>query len=206
VIANADDYLEFLFGRRADLGEIKTLLTKYGDNPKMYKQLFSLKYQNRKLLHPKDWFKLDKSKLLLDIDVMHLQKLKDLDKIISTVGTTEKQRFWTILLKNTKNLDNVEALMKTQALQYTDDVMKQLSSIRSVVASTSVQNVSTLSKSYERLYQLGDGVDDITRKILHQRNIADNANYFVNTQKIAEAKAMAQEMIKTNPIATAKNL
>ncbi|MDR2190185.1 MAG: hypothetical protein LBP53_03160 [Candidatus Peribacteria bacterium] len=206
MIANADDYLEFLFGRRADLGEIKTLLTKYGDNPKMYKQLFSLKYQNRKLLHPKDWFKLDKSKLLLDIDVMHLQKLKDLDKIISTVGTTEKQRFWTILLKNTKNLDNVEALMKTQALQYTDDVMKQLSSIRSVVASTSVQNVSTLSKSYERLYQLGDGVDDITRKILHQRNIADNANYFVNTQKIAEAKAMAQEMIKTNPIATAKNL
>jgi hypothetical protein len=110
VIANADDYLEFLFGKRADLGEIKTLLTKYGDNPKIYKQLFSLNYQNRKLLNPKDWFKLDKSKLLLDIDVTNLQRLKDIDIRISRLTNTTEKEVLTSMMRHIKNLDRAEDL------------------------------------------------------------------------------------------------
>jgi hypothetical protein len=83
-------------------------LTKYGDNPKLYKQLFSLRYQNRKLLNLKDWFKLDKSKLLLDIDVTNLQRLKDIDIRISRLTSTTEKEVLTSMMRHIKNLDRAE--------------------------------------------------------------------------------------------------
>jgi hypothetical protein len=55
--------------------------------------------------------------------------------------------------------------------------------------------------NHAHLYQAGDKVDDLTRKIINTRNRADGANYFANPQKISEAKAMAQEIIKGHEVA-----
>gem|GEM_PF-4283449 len=48
--------------------EAATLLSKYDNNPELYKQVFESTYENRKLYKPMDWLKLDKNKIKFSIN------------------------------------------------------------------------------------------------------------------------------------------
>jgi hypothetical protein len=86
-----------------------------------------------------------------------------------------------------------EQLAKISSVEKIDDVAK------------AALNLEVNAIAYSHLLESTDNVDDLTRRILHERNVADGKDYFNlnNAQKIAEAKAYAQFLIDSKKVSTA---
>ncbi len=64
-------------------------------------------------------------------------------------------------------------------------------------------NIEVNATAYSHLLEGTDNVDDLTRKIIEECSFADHKDYFIDTQKIAEAKAYAQFLMDSRKVGTA---
>ncbi|MEI6426531.1 MAG: hypothetical protein WCO66_04230 [Candidatus Absconditabacteria bacterium] len=111
-IVSGEDLLERIFpGKtKGEYKEITQLIKKYKGNGNIYEDIFKGTYDNRKFYKPKDWFKLDSSKMKFSINDINLNKLKALDvRIESFTNPTEKKIFQS-MMRYSKDLDQAENL------------------------------------------------------------------------------------------------
>lgn len=182
--------------------EQRKLFIKYKKNPSLRKLLITeTKTQDVSILKKGKNILTGDSKLNIEVNfnTINIDRLQNLEKEIAKFGLeSNKAKFWEAVLQNTKTLDNIEEILKLQTGEYTLEVIKQMKTIKWAKIAV-LQDVSK-AKSFDKLYVLGDDADDISRKILHERNIAEGKNYFTDGKKIGEAKAYAQEIIQRKGI------
>jgi len=111
------DSAEWLLRRLAPGGkdvvyqEAATLLSKYDNNPELYKQVFESTYENRKLYKPMDWLKLDKNKIKFSINEWALNKLHAIDVRISQFTHPIEKKIFQSMIKYAPTLDHLEDMV-----------------------------------------------------------------------------------------------
>ena len=137
--------------------------------------------------------------------------LKKVDKVEDSADTIKNiiTNFKSIQTKAGDNVaDVIETVVQQAASTHTtmtaekilnqsDEITKQIQIIKTTDTYQDIASLwlETNAPKYANLLDETDDIDNITRKILNERNIADGKDYFKNTEKIAQAKAYAKFLL-----------
>jgi hypothetical protein len=87
------------------------LLKTYRHNPHICKEIFDQTYENRKIYRPKDWLKLDKTKMQFSFNESNLLKLEKIDHHISHLTNPTEKKIFESMMRYTKKLDIAEDMV-----------------------------------------------------------------------------------------------
>ena len=151
------------------------------------------------------WSSLDKVDVVDDIFAQNCKNvINSLDEIKKSSGTWFGNVMKWLLEKvwlSKKVLSSTEISDEAKIIS---EQMTKISWVAALDDATKVSlNLEKNATAYSHLLEGTDNIDDLTRKILHERNIADKKDYFSDVQKIAEAKSYAQFLMDSRKVGTA---
>lgn len=113
IINSPDDVLRRFLPWAKDELYVKTakLLKTYRHNPHICKEIFDQTYENRKIYRPKDWLKLDKTKMQFSFNESNLLKLEKIDHHISHLTNPTEKKIFESMMRYTKKLDIAEDMV-----------------------------------------------------------------------------------------------
>lgn len=108
-IKTQEELLEFLFPWRTDYIKLKWLLNKYKNNKYVMRELIWMKYDG-KWTRPKDWFKLDKTRMTFEINNEVLTKLQNIEVRIAWFKTETERTIFQSMMKHVRSIDQAQDL------------------------------------------------------------------------------------------------
>ncbi len=128
-IDNSVDLVKRMFNLPdGEASRVVNIIDNFWDNPNIYKQMMKYKYDWNKYTSrrtPSDWFHLDRSKKLFEIDPSALKRLEDIAIRIDDMPVWTQKTVMQSMMKSIKTIDQAEDLAK---MWVWDDMVKLLES------------------------------------------------------------------------------
>lgn len=128
LVETSEDVVQYLFwSEPAQAKRIVNIVDKYGDNPKIYRELFSESYQNvsGKRRKPQERFHLNRSNMKFNLNETALKRLEDIAVRIDRMPAWTQKTVMESMMRSVKTIDQAEDI----AIMWVwDDMAKLLES------------------------------------------------------------------------------
>ena len=127
LVETPEDVIHYLFWPKQDAKKIVNILEKYGDNPRIYRELFYEHYDKVPSMRrkPQEWFHLNRSNMKFKVKDEVLNKLEDIAARIDKMTEWTQKTVMQSMMKSVKTIDQADNLTR---IWVWDDMVRLLES------------------------------------------------------------------------------